>query len=41
MGVLGTVNWAHRWYKPGKRLSSTEIGTGFANMLLSGLTTKA
>lgn len=37
MGVLGTVNWAHRWYKPGKRLSPEVIGEGFARMILNGL----
>jgi AcrR family transcriptional regulator len=37
MGVLGTVNWAHRWYKPGGSLSPHAIGDGFAQMLLSGL----
>lgn len=38
MGVLGTVNWAYRWYKPGGRLASETIGEGFAEMLLKGLT---
>ena len=37
MGVLGTVNWAHRWYKPGGSLRPDEIGDGFADMILSGL----
>ncbi len=37
MGVLGTVNWAHRWYKPGGSLQPSEIGDGFARMLLNGL----
>lgn len=37
MGVLGTVNWAHRWYKPGGSLSPEAIGDGFARMLLDGL----
>jgi AcrR family transcriptional regulator len=37
MGVLGTVNWAHRWYKPGGNLSPADIGDGFAKMILSGL----
>lgn len=38
MGVLGTVNWAHRWYKPGGRMKPEEIGEGFADMILNGLT---
>lgn len=37
MGVLGTVNWAHRWYKPGGKLEPEEIGEGFAAMILNGL----
>jgi len=37
MGVLGTVNWAHRWYKPGGKLSPEDIGEGFADMILNGL----
>ena len=38
MGVLGTVNWAHRWYKPGGNLTPHAIGDGFAQMILNGLT---
>jgi TetR/AcrR family transcriptional regulator, cholesterol catabolism regulator len=38
MGVLGTVNWAHRWYRPGRALSPKGIGDGFSRMLLMGLT---
>jgi AcrR family transcriptional regulator len=38
MGVLGTVNWAHRWYKPGGSLGPRVIGEGFAKMILVGLT---
>lgn len=41
MGVLGTVNWAHRWYRPGGRLSPQVIGEGFARMILNGLTSPA
>ena len=37
MGVLGTVNWAYRWYKPGGRLPPAAIAEGFAHMLLKGL----
>lgn len=40
MGVLGTVNWAHRWFKPGGSLSPNKIGEGFALMLLDGLTSR-
>lgn len=38
MGVVGAVNWAHRWFKPGGTLSPDAIGEGFAEMILNGLT---
>ncbi|WP_349283243.1 TetR/AcrR family transcriptional regulator [Polaromonas hydrogenivorans] len=41
MAVLGTVNWTHRWYKPGGILGPQVLGEGFANMLLNGLTSPA
>jgi AcrR family transcriptional regulator len=34
--VIGAVNWLHRWYVPGGRLSATEIGEQFARILLEG-----
>lgn len=37
MGVVGAVNWAHRWYKPGGTLPPEAIGEGFADMILNGL----
>jgi AcrR family transcriptional regulator len=37
LGVLGMHNWIHRWYVRGGRLSLTEIGDVFAEMILSGL----
>lgn len=37
MGVLGTVNWAHRWYRPGGALSPEAIADGFAQMLIDGM----
>ena len=37
-GVLGMVNWMHQWYRPGGRLSATEIGEMFAAMVIDGLT---
>jgi AcrR family transcriptional regulator len=36
-GILGTVNWSHRWYKPGSDTSPEDIGAGFADMILNGL----
>jgi AcrR family transcriptional regulator len=40
MGVLGTVNWAYRWFRPGGKLSPASIGEGFAQMLLDGIAVK-
>jgi hypothetical protein len=37
LGILGMHNWIHRWYVPGGRNTLTEIGDGFAAMVLSGL----
>jgi AcrR family transcriptional regulator len=36
-GILGTINWSHRWYKPGTDSSPEDIGVGFAEMILNGL----
>lgn len=38
MAILGAVNWTHRWFVPGKRLSGAEIGSTFAHLFLTGLT---
>ena len=40
MAVLGTINWAHRWYRPGGKVPPQEIGEGFARILLKGLLVK-
>lgn len=37
MAVIGAINWAHRWYKPGGKLSPDVIGDGFAQIILNGL----
>lgn len=37
MAVIGTINWAHRWYKPGGELPPDVIGDGFAMIALNGL----
>ncbi len=37
MGVVGTVNWAHRWLKPGGALPPEAIADGFADMILGGI----
>lgn len=36
-GILGMLNWSHRWYKPDRGGSTDEIGKVFAEMILSGL----
>ena len=34
--VLGAVNWCHRWFVPGRRLTASQIGDSFADILLNG-----
>jgi AcrR family transcriptional regulator len=36
-GIVGMVNWSHRWYRPTGGLSSEEIGEAYASILLEGL----
>jgi TetR/AcrR family transcriptional regulator, cholesterol catabolism regulator len=36
-GIVGMVNWSHRWYRPTGGLSSEEIGEAYASMVLDGL----
>ncbi len=38
-GILGMLNWTHRWFKPETSEPPTEIGKTFAEMVLSGLET--
>jgi AcrR family transcriptional regulator len=35
--ILGAVNWTHRWFVPGGRLTGSEIGRSFADLFLQGL----
>lgn len=35
-GVIGMVNWTHRWFKPG-RASAREVAEAYAHMVLKGL----
>jgi TetR/AcrR family transcriptional regulator, cholesterol catabolism regulator len=37
LGVLGMCNWIVQWYRPGGRLSATQIGERFADLVLDGL----
>lgn len=36
-GIIGMCNWMHRWFRPDGRLSATQIGEQFADMVLDGL----
>jgi len=38
-GVLGMVNWMHRWFVPGAQRSAEDIGGQFSRMILRGLVT--
>ncbi|MGJ6968518.1 TetR/AcrR family transcriptional regulator [Streptosporangium sp. G11] len=35
--VLGAVNWTHRWFVPGGRLSGAEVGRELADIFLRGV----
>jgi TetR/AcrR family transcriptional regulator, cholesterol catabolism regulator len=37
LGLLGMCNWLCQWYQPGGRLSPSEIGERFADLVLEGL----
>lgn len=39
--ILGAVNWCHRWFAPGGRLTAREIGESFADILLTGAVSHA
>jgi AcrR family transcriptional regulator len=36
-GILGMLNWTHRWYRPERSEPAEEVGKTFAEMVLSGL----
>jgi AcrR family transcriptional regulator len=36
-GILGMLNWSHRWYKPDRSEPAEEIGRVFAELVVSGL----
>jgi AcrR family transcriptional regulator len=36
-GILGMLNWTHRWYRPDRSDPADEIGRVFAELVLSGL----
>jgi TetR/AcrR family transcriptional regulator, cholesterol catabolism regulator len=35
--ILGAVNWTHRWFVPGGRLTGAEVGQTFADLFLNGV----
>lgn len=37
LAMLGTINWSHRWFLPGERLTGAELGTGFVEIFLDGI----
>jgi AcrR family transcriptional regulator len=36
-GILGMLNWSHRWFKPNTAAGPEEIGKTFAELVLGGL----
>lgn len=34
--ILGAMNWTHRWFSPGGRLTGAEVGEAFADYFLQG-----
>jgi AcrR family transcriptional regulator len=39
-GIVGMVNWSHRWFRPTGDLTAEELADAYAEMLLSGLRTR-
>jgi TetR/AcrR family transcriptional regulator, cholesterol catabolism regulator len=39
--ILGAVNWTHRWFVPGGRLTGAEVGREFADLFLRGISAPA
>ena len=36
-GILGMLNWSHRWFRPDRSESAAEVGKVFAEFALAGL----
>ncbi|HET6509972.1 MAG TPA: TetR family transcriptional regulator [Baekduia sp.] len=36
-GIIGMVNWSHRWFDPDGPVGSDEVGRAFASMAVDGL----
>jgi TetR/AcrR family transcriptional regulator, cholesterol catabolism regulator len=41
LGLIGMCNWLCQWYRPGGRLSPSEIAGHFADLVLQGLATSS
>jgi TetR/AcrR family transcriptional regulator, cholesterol catabolism regulator len=35
--IIGSINWTHRWFKPGGKLTGEELGEDMSRMIISGL----
>ena len=35
--ILGAMNWTHRWFVPGGRLTAAQVGEAFADYFLQGV----
>ncbi len=40
-GILGALNWTHRWLNPRGRLASVQVAESFSDMFLQGLQPRA
>lgn len=36
-GILGMINWSHRWFKPDRSEPAEEVGKVFAEMIVNGI----
>jgi len=41
LGILGSVNWVYRWFRPGGEFTAREIGAQFADLAVRGLAESA
>jgi AcrR family transcriptional regulator len=35
--LFGMMNWTHRWFEPGKKLSASDLATSFASIFADGM----
>lgn len=36
-GLIGMINWTHRWFRPGGKTDASSISSAFSDILLNGL----